>query len=103
MPLLTGAFLLLLVAIFVNDALVAGKVRKAVERGHLPGEAFACYRAAGSPLGIVFNLFRMPPLPAADDLGDPDVALIRLLRRVQQVLVGLLAAVLAVPLLLALV
>ena len=53
----------------------------------------------GSPLGIAINIWRLRKIPATHELSDPDHITIRLQYRVQQVLVALLLACLAIPLL----
>ena len=78
-----------------NDWLLARQIRKAVEAKRMNCPDLEDARFGGSPLGIVFNLFRFRKIPATHDLSDPDHIAIRRHYRVHHALVGLLAACIA--------
>ena len=82
----------LFAAVIVNDWLLARRVRKAVESQRLESPDLVDFRSGGSPIGIVFNLFRLRKIPATHDLSDPDHIAIRRHYRAHQILVVLLAA-----------
>jgi hypothetical protein len=84
----------LFVAMIANDFLLARRIRQAQELQRLPASDMEPARFAGSPLGLVLNVFRWRKLPVPTDLSDPDHFAIRLHYRVQQILtVGLVAIV----------
>lgn len=99
MPLLINLPIALFVAVIVNDWLLARRIRKAVESQRLKSPDFENFRSAGSPLGIVLNLFRLRKIPATNDLSDPDHIAIRLHCRAHQILLALLVACIAALLL----
>lgn len=96
MTALPAITLIVFVALFVNDIVLARRIRRAMAAGRLSSEALAGLRAGGSPLGLVLNLFHLRHLPRADALSDPDHVAACWQYRMQLVLVAALAACLVV-------
>lgn len=92
-------FIALFVGAIANDFLLARKVRKAVDLQRLSCPDLDSVSFSGSPIGIALNLWRLRKIPPTNELSDPDHIAIRLQYRAQQVLVALLLACLAIPLL----
>ncbi|MDR0182033.1 hypothetical protein [Lysobacter arvi] len=92
-------FIALFVGVIANDFLLARKVRKAVALGRLAHPDLDNVSFGGSPIGIALNVWRLRKIPATHELSDPDHITIRLQYRAQQILVALLLACLAIPLL----
>ncbi len=84
--------IILFIAVIANDWLLARRIRKAVGSQRLKSPGLDDFRSAGSPLGIVLNLFRLRAIPAANDLSDPDHIGIRRHYRAHLVLLAFLVA-----------
>jgi hypothetical protein len=83
--------LALFAAVMASDWWLVRKVRKALEVQRLDASDLNGLRSAGSPLGIVVNLFRVRKLPAINRLPDAERTALVWQYRAHLVLVGLLA------------
>jgi hypothetical protein len=92
MALLSYLPIALFVAVIANDWLLARRIRKAVESQRFKAPYLDNFGSAGSPLGIILNLFRLRKIPATNDLSDPDHIAIRLHYRAHLVLLVFLGA-----------
>ena len=71
---LAGALILAVVA---SDWFLASRIRKAVAADRLGTSTLQHTSSGGSPLGIIFNVFRWRKILDVNDLSDPDHIAIR--------------------------
>ena len=95
MPILYYLSLALLVALIVNDHLLAKRIRRAIELGRLNCKELANFASGGNPIGIALNFVRLRRIPPSNASSDPDHCSIRRQYLFQQLLVASLLACLA--------